>query len=285
MTDKAKTQEAGGSSSHEKRYPDPYGLYQQWFDASDGVRKDKVSPAELGELWRRWFEATAGLQGEGLGTESGLSESVAPLWAEMAEDLSAKMLSEETFPEDPLRYFLGWYNDTNERWSEAADELLREGEVLEAVSHFLETYARSQGELRRVSEERLKKLQVPTRSDVARVAGLVVVVENKVDRIEEAFEEFIHGDSEPATAGAVGGLEERMDRLEGKMDRILAALEKLGAGDERDLPETGRGPGTQRDANKTDTPLEGLSLGLIEAGHVGVGAQGAMEGTKTKEED
>jgi hypothetical protein len=169
---------------------------------------------------------------------------MASLWEEMAEDISQKMLSEEALPEDPLRFFLQWYNDTNERWSKTADELLRKGEVLESASHFFETHARSYGKLRRTGEEGLNNLQISTRSDVARVGRLVVVVENKVDRMEEAFEEFIHGDSEPATAGAVGSLEERMDRLEGKMDRILDALEKMEAGSDPDPPENPRGSST-----------------------------------------
>ena len=137
-------------------------------------------------------------------------------------------------PEDPLRFFVRWYNDTNERWSEAADELLRKDQVLESASYFFETYAHSYGELRRITQKGLNNLQLPTRSDIARVARLIVVVENKVDRIEEAFEEFIYGDSEPATDQAVSSLEERMERLEGKMDRILAALEKIGTKGELD---------------------------------------------------
>jgi polyhydroxyalkanoic acid synthase PhaR subunit len=247
VTEEVEAREAAGlPTDNEKRYPDPYGLYRRWFNASEDIQDeangDTLSSAELGELWKRWFEATAGLQSRALEAENSFLGSLAPLWSEMAEDVSAEMLSEETLPEDPLKFFLRWYNDTNERWSQAADELLRRDEVLESTGHFFETYARSHRELRRISEEGLKHLQIPTRSDVARVARLVVVVENKVDRVEEALEEFIYGDSEPATAGAVGSLEERMDRLEGKMDRILAGLEKLGAGSDLDPEETPREP-------------------------------------------
>jgi len=251
VTKEVKTREAAGSpTDDDKRYPDPYGLYRRWFNTSEDVRDeangDTISSAELGELWKRWFEATAGLQSRALETEDRFLGNLSPLWTEMAEDASAEMLSEETLPEDPLRFFLRWYNDTNERWSQAADELLRREKVLESTGHFFETYARSHRELRRASEEGLKNLQIPTRSDVARVARLVVVVENKVDRVEEALEEFIYGDSEPATAGAVGSLEERMNRLEDKMDLILAALEKLGAGDDPDSEETPREPTTEK---------------------------------------
>jgi hypothetical protein len=216
------------AADNEKRYTDPHGLYRRWFgvleDVREGTETDFVSPDELKELWRRWFEATTGTwsRNETIKTENDFAGSMAPLWAEMAEDISAKMYSGEALPEDPIRFFLQWYDDTSEAWSKNADELLKKDEVLELDSRFFETYARSYGELRRASEEGLENLQIPTRSDISRVAKLVVGVENKVDRMEEAFEEFAHGYSE-----TVGNLEERMDRLEGKMEQVLAALEKM----------------------------------------------------------
>lgn len=252
MTDKVKSRAAAGSQDGEKRRPDPYGLYQQWFDVLKNNREgaDQVSSTELGELWRRWFEATVSSQAGSKETGNGFPDAMTSLWTEMAEDISAKMLSEETLPEDPLRFFLRWYKDTEEKWSEAADELLRKSEILEQAGHSIEVYARSYRELRRASVEGSKNLQVPTRSDITGVAKLVVGVENKVDRIEEALEEFIHGDSELATAGAVaetvGGLEERMNQLESKMDRILAALEKVGA-DENPGSDPSTGPATGKD--------------------------------------
>lgn len=287
MADEVETNTVAEPASGEKRYPDPYGLYQRWFDAlekvGDKANEGTLSPAELGELWRRWFEEAVGLQSGTSETENGLLNSMAPLWKEMADDLSAEMLSGESLPEDPVKFFLRWYNDTNERWSEAADELLRRDEFLESMNHFFETYARSHREQRHTSEEWLKNLYLPTRSDVARVARLVVVVENKVDRIEEALEVFVNGDSEPATAGALENLEGRMDRLEDKMDHILAALEKLVGG--LDLPEARRGSSAQKDADEAVMPLEGFSLELIEAGYVGVGSQRVVEGPKTKDEN
>ena len=288
MADEVETHTvAEPATGDEKRYSDPYGLYQRWFGASEKVgdkaNEGTLSPAELGESWRRWFEAAVGLQSGTSETENGLLNSVVPLWTEMADDLSAEMLSGGSLPEDPVKFFLQWYNDTNERWSEAADELLRRDEVLESMNRFFETYARSYREHRHTSEEGLKNLQLPTRSDVARVARLVVVVENKVDRVEEALEAFVHGDSEPATAGALESLEGRMDRLEGKMDHILAALEKLGGG--LDLPEARQGSSAQKDADEAIMPLEGFSLELIEAGYVGAGGRRVVENQKTKDEN
>lgn len=263
MTDEVKAPATAGSSTgDEKRYTDPYGLYRQWFnvleEAWEGVGGDSVNSAELTELWRRWFETTIGSQTGATNAANGFVYNLAPLWQDMAEDISEKMLSGEALPEDPLRFFLRWYSATNEKWSKTADELLKKDEVLESISRFFETYARSHGEIRRASEEGLKNLRIPTRSDIARVAKLVVAVENKVDRIEEAFEEFIYGQSEPAAAGDVENLEKRMDRLEGKMDRILAVLEKIEAGEDSNPSGTSQGP-TTKTPDKTTTPTGGYT--------------------------
>ena len=289
MADEENKRTAAESVTGEKRYPDPYGLYRRWLGVSEDVRDEayegEVSYTELAELWRRWFETTNGLRNGTSEAENGFTNSMAPLWKEMADDISAKMLSGESLPEEPVTFFLRWYNETEERWSETADRLIRRDEVLESMGRFFETYARSEAESRQASEERVKNLGVPTRSDVTRVAKLVVVVENKVDRIEEALEDLVRGDSGSATAGAaVNGLEERMDRLEGKMDRILTALERLGV-DGLDTPKMPRSTSAQKDADQAITPLEGLSLELIEAGYVGDDGWEAVKGPKTKDED
>jgi polyhydroxyalkanoic acid synthase PhaR subunit len=277
------------AATGEKRYPDPYGLYRRWLGALEDVRDEahegEVSSAELGELWRQWFESTVGLRDGASEAENGFANSMAPLWKEMADDISAKMLSGETLPEDPVRFFVQWYNETEERWSETADELMRRDEVLESMGRSFETYVRSEAESRQASEEGLKNRGVPNRSDVARVAKLVVVLENKVDRIEETLEDLVRGDSATTVGTAVNGLEERIDRLEGKMDRILTALERLG-GDDQDIPKLmPRSSSAQKDADEAVTPLEGLSLELIEAGYAGAGGGGLAKGPKTKDED
>ncbi|HZC84373.1 MAG TPA: E3 binding domain-containing protein, partial [Rubrobacter sp.] len=94
----------------------------------------------------------------------------------------------------------------------------------ESASRWMQSYASFYKVFRERSEEYLKNLQVPVRSDITRVAGLIVALEDKVDRIEEAFEEFEYGYAKPATAEELGELEERLDRVEGKLDRVLAAL-------------------------------------------------------------
>ncbi|QIN79881.1 hypothetical protein GBA65_16615 [Rubrobacter marinus] len=160
--------------------------------------------------------------GSGVGPEG----SLGPLWDQMAQSMREETVSRGGLPEDPVEFFLRWYEKSSEEWAKKADELLAEGETVRSNARLQEGVARSYRELKRASEESLKQLQIPSRADVARVAKLVVGLENKLDRLEEAFGDFVYGGAEPATAESVRGLQERMDALEAKMDRILAALEK-----------------------------------------------------------
>jgi polyhydroxyalkanoic acid synthase PhaR subunit len=128
-------------------------------------------------------------------------------------------------PSDPLQLATQWYNATSGPFSDFVGDVIEREEFLEPSSRFLQSYASFYKVFKRNSEEYLKNLQLPVRSDITRIAGLVVNLEEKVDRIEEVLEDFEYGYSEPATTESVRALGERLDRVEGKLDRLLAALE------------------------------------------------------------
>src|SRR3712207_736981 len=210
---------------------DPYALYRQWYEGAEGTRRQIAGQPAMGgdgpdprELWRRWFDATvesweksAELGGEMLG--------MTPRYLEMLEQARTNLMSAESFPKDPLEFAVQWYNATSGPFSDFVQDVIEREEFLEQGSRWLQSYASFYKVFSRRSEEYLKSLQVPVRSDITRVAGLVVALEDKVDRLEEAFEEFEYGYAKPATAEEVGELEKRLDRVEGKLDRLLAVLD------------------------------------------------------------
>ena len=216
-------------------YSDPFGLYRQWFEGAEIVRRQMTgAPAANGtesagkadprELWRRWFDASVE-SWEKSAELGGEMMNLTPRYFEMLEQARTNLMNVGSFPKDPLEFAVHWYNATSGPFSEFIQDVIEREEFLEPASEWLEHYASFYKLFALRSEEYLKSLQVPVRSDITRVARLVVALEDKVDRLEEAFEEFEYGYAKPATAEELGELEKRFDRVEGKLDRLLAALE------------------------------------------------------------
>jgi polyhydroxyalkanoic acid synthase PhaR subunit len=270
-------QGAGGS------YADPYAAYRQWFEGAEGMRQQMIGAAsgsseepDPQELWRRWFDATvesweksAELGGEML--------SMTPRYFEMLEQARTNLMSVESFPKDPLEFAVQWYTATSGPFSDFVQDVIEREEFLEQGSRWIQSYASFYKVFSRRSEEYLKSLQVPVRSDITRVAGLVVALEDKVDRIEEAFEEFEYGYAKPATAEEVGGLEKRLDRVEGKLDRLLTALENGSA--QNGTPEA---PPQATDAARRKARELGLDLSEVEG--TGSGGQITVDDVRRRGE-
>ena len=218
-------------------YMDPFGLYRQWFGGFEEGQRPPTGAGGSQEVWRQWTEAGVEAWHKALGTGTVLAE-LAPYWAEMAEGVWKEMFEGGNLPTDPLDLYLRWYNATNVPLSKMIRKVLENEAFLGDSRRFLENYATLEQVFQRASEEYFGYLQLTTRSDSTRVAELVVGLDAKVDRMEEAFEEFEHGHATPATAEAVGALEGRvkelerkldenrsgLQRMEGKLDQLLAAL-------------------------------------------------------------
>jgi polyhydroxyalkanoic acid synthase PhaR subunit len=255
-------QGAGGS------YADPYALYRQWFEGAEGMRQQLTGlPAANGgedsdprELWRRWFDATVE-SWEKSAELGGEMVSMTPRYFEMLDQARANLMSAKSFPNGPLEFAVQWYNATSGPFSDFVQDIIEREEFLEPASQWLQSYASFYKVFSRRSEEYLKSLQVPVRSDITRVAGLVVALEDKVDRLEEAFEEFEYGYAKPATAEEVRVLEKRLDRLEGKLDRLLAALENGSAQNGAPEPEA---PPEATDAARRKARELGVDLSQVE---------------------
>lgn len=232
---------SGMLGGDKETYMDPFGLYRQWFDTLEDAKK----PAERGtsaaasspEIWQQWIEATANSWRKVSGIGTVLVE-LTPYWAEMAEGVWKEMFEGGKPPTDPLDFYLRWYNATNTPLSKMIREVLENESFLKDSRRFLENYATLEQVFQRTSEEYFDYLQLSTHADSSRIADLVVGLDGKVDRLEEAFEEFEYGYAKPATAEAVEALEERvkeierklddhrsgLQRVEGKLDQLLSAL-------------------------------------------------------------
>ena len=274
-TDAMKSAQDGG-------YADPYGLYRQWISAVSpngtvGLNGKEhaaaVSPGSMPgmggmpqmdqksiqENTQRWLAMTAETYRKAAEMSTSLLE-LGPRWLNMLEEVRTNIFNGDALPTDPLSFGVRWYNATSEPLSRFVGEILESEDFLEGSSRFFENYATLYKVFSKNSEEYLHTVQLPTRSDMSRVAGLVVALESKVDGVEEALEDMdleasVNDGFESverkignavnrirSVEGSVGGVESRLgavessvgnveDRLgtvEGKLDRLLAAVESLG---------------------------------------------------------
>lgn len=221
---------------------DPSGMYRQWFEGMQermsgmmpGMSGASGDGAGAADVLRRWSEMSVdGLRKSGEMGQNAME--VLPRWMRMLEEAQSNLVSGGTPPADPLQLATRWYNATSGPFSDFVGDLIEREEFLEPSSQFLQSYAGFYKIFKRNSEEYLKNLQLPARSDVTRVAGLVVALEDKVDNIEALLEDL--GDAATATAAieapdnasaaSVKALEKRLDGIESKLDRLDTVETKL----------------------------------------------------------
>ena len=301
-------------SGNQESFMDPYGLYRQWFSGMEqlasgmtgaggplsGTRWSErgtgddlgpkgpigtTGPAGIGitnpqDFWRRWFESTVETwqKTAHLGTEM---TNLTPRWMQALGEARDNLMAAENLPRDPLELTVQWYNATSGPVSEFVQELIEREEFLEPSSRFLQNYASLYKVFRRNSEEHLSNLQLPVRSDITRVASLIVALEDKVDRLEEAFEDFEYGYAEPATAENVGALEKsvgaldrRIDRVEGKLDQLLAAVEGISANGSAAETDGSESSGAPEDAQPQQEEIKATNAARRKAQELGVDLSG-----------
>jgi len=210
-------------------FVDPYGFYRLWLQSVNNAQGQfkTASAAMLNtkELWNQWYEATVGAWKQAVergGDPLGLTTP----WLDMMEELRRRIMSTDVLPKDPFTFFKEWYDTTSGTWAEVVDDMLSSEKFIESASPFLEIYATFVKTLRRANEEYFKNLQIPTRSDITRVAEMVVTLEEKVDYIEDAVEDMEDKYVNMATREVITGLDERLGLVENKLDALSTGLEK-----------------------------------------------------------
>ena len=274
---------------------DPFGFYSRWFEGMREVQERMIGAApepvagnpEVRDMWQRWFELSSDSWRKSAEVGQSAMELL-PRWMQMLDEARTNLLAGGVPPSDPLQLATQWYNATSGPFSDFVGDVIEREEFLEPSSRFLQSYASFYKVFKRNSEEYLKNLQIPVRSDITRIAGLVVNLEEKVDRIEEVLEDFEYGYAEPATSESVKEVENRLDRVEGKLDRLLAALEGAQNGGAPVAESVAETNGSATETRATDAARrKALELGvdLSEVEGTGNGGQVTVEDVRRKGEN
>ena len=202
--------------------PDPFAPYRRLFE---GLQEgDATGPEALYETWLRWTQMTFQTWQRAVETGARFAELAAPRYVEAAEEVQKQMLNgEDGFPTNPMDFYKRLYNATSKPFAELADDVLRDEAYLEISKRYLDYYSVFDGIFRRASKQFFGSLRLPTVSDTTQTAGLVVNLDDRVDRVEEMLEDF------EERLGRVEEKLEGLDRIEDKLDRLLAATSEESA--------------------------------------------------------
>ncbi len=213
-------------------YGDPFGLYRSWSnsvnEAQNMLQGSPMGSMDSAAIWQRWFEATIDIWRKAAQTTSD-PLGITNKWLGMMEEAQAKLQKGEVPYTEPFTFFRDWYNATNETWSKFVEEYIGSEQFMESSTPFLESYASFFKTFRRANEEFFKNLQLPTRSDIARVAELVIALEEKVDKLDDSLDGLNDSQSKTATQEAVSSIAGQSHALESKIDLLPATLAHAGA--------------------------------------------------------
>lgn len=211
------------------QYADSYNLYRSWLKSMGGASElPKLNPMGImnpKEVWKLWFDSTVGIWRTAV-ESGGDPMGLVTMWLKLMEETQAKILSGEALPTNLFAFYKQWYDATSDTWAKFVEDTIGSEKFLEMVRPFLESYATFIKTFHNAEEEYLRSLQLPTRSDVARVAELVVSLEEKVDQIDDAFE---GGYTLLATRQSIAELDRRLDQMESKLTPLSTVAEKVGA--------------------------------------------------------
>jgi hypothetical protein len=201
---------------------DPFAPYRQLFEGLQ--EEDLTGPEDLYETWLRWTQATFRTWQRAVETGARFAELAAPRYVEAAGEVQKQMLNGEGgFPMDPMDFYKRLYNATSGPFARLANDVLRDEAYLEISKRSLDYYSVFDGIFRRASEQFFGNLRLPTVSDTTQMAGLIVGLDDRVDRVEEMLEDF------EERLERVEEKLEGLDRIEDKLDLLLAAANEESA--------------------------------------------------------
>lgn len=209
---------------------DSHDLYQLWLKGLDSALEQmqggSASLADTAEAWKRWLETSEETWRRVIevgGDPLGLTLQ----WLRMMESMRARVQAGEAIPSDPFTLFKQWYDATSETWARNVGDFMESEQFMQAVTRFLENYTSFAKLARRNSEEYFGQLQLPTRADIARIAGLVVALEEKVDQIQDEFEDRAGAPAADTAGPKLAALNERLAEMENRWESMLPTIQKL----------------------------------------------------------
>jgi polyhydroxyalkanoic acid synthase PhaR subunit len=178
------------------------------------------------EAWKLWFDATMDMWRLTI-KMGGDPFGVIASGVKAMEQMQVRPATGEYAAFDPFAFFNKWYDATSKPWASMVEELIASKPFLAFTGPFLENYSHLTSTFRDASEAYFKTLRLPTLSDIARVAELIVSLEEKIDDVAETIEYVKEQSTWEATPmSRITDMEQQLSQIESRLDNMLALLKK-----------------------------------------------------------
>jgi hypothetical protein len=204
---------------------DTFGFHRQWLADRQGSREGVqggTGESPDGQVFLRQLAGWTTESGRRAAELVALMARMAPRCGELVQELPRQMLS-KGLPSDPMDFTLRLYDATSGPLSAMIRDLLTDEAFLQLSRRLMENWVTAESLFARLSEDFFHRLQLSTTSDNTRVATLVVGLDEKVDRLEDAVDDLGYAEDARSRTAELAQLREQVGRLEEKLDRLLAS--------------------------------------------------------------
>jgi len=116
-------------------------------------------------------------------------------------------MASETPSADLFQAWKALYDQYETTWTKATQEMLESESFTQSLTQTREQYLSGRKVNKETMERYWESMRIPTKTDVARVAGLISSLENKIDDLEDAQDTLVA----------------QLNRIESKLDALLNA--------------------------------------------------------------
>ncbi|WP_052947637.1 hypothetical protein [Aneurinibacillus tyrosinisolvens] len=99
------------------------------------------------------------------------------------------MLSDQTF--DPVQMWKSWYDMMEKTWGKSMDDWVKTNEYSALMGEYQKWFFYSQDQYKKMADQVLYENNIPNKNEIARVAELVIQLEEKVEKLDERLDDDI----------------------------------------------------------------------------------------------
>lgn len=119
------------------------------------------------------------------------------------------MASDQTF--DPVQMWKSWYDLVEKTWGKTMDDFVKTTEYSSMMGEYQKWFFYSQDQYKKMVDQVLHDNNLPNKEEIARVAQLVIQLEEKVEKLDERVDDEILA---------------KLDEIKGMLDKPKTATQK-----------------------------------------------------------